>query len=104
LSARTPRALRAAASFGSSWSACIDPRGTLRTDPVNNLDFRVEKTFPFGSGRQAGVYLDIFNLNNQGVVDNGMRTGVIDSSGSTFGNPNAWISPRIAGLGLRVTF
>ena len=82
----------------------IDPRGTLRTDPVNNLDFRVEKTFPFGSGRQAGVYLDIFNLNNQGVVDNGVRTGVIDSSGSTFGNPNAWISPRIARLGLRVMF
>jgi hypothetical protein len=82
----------------------IDPRGTLRTDPVNNIDFRVEKTFPFGSGRQAGVYLDIFNLNNQGVVDNGVRTGVIDSSGSTFGNPNAWIQPRIARLGLRVTF
>jgi outer membrane receptor protein involved in Fe transport len=83
----------------------IDPRGTLRTDPVNNLDLRVEKTFPFGpSGRQAGVYLDLFNLNNQGVIDNGSRTGVIDSSGSTFGNPNTWISPRIARLGLRITF
>jgi len=80
-------------------------RGTLRTDPINNLDFRVEKTFPFGpSGRQAGVYLDIFNLNNQGVIDNGSRTGVIDSSGTTFGNPNTWIQPRIARLGLRVTF
>jgi hypothetical protein len=50
------------------------------------------------------VYLDLFNLNNQGVIDNGSRTGAIDSSGSTFSNPNTWISPRVARLGLRVTF
>jgi hypothetical protein len=24
----------------------IEPRGTRRTDPINNLDFRAEKTFP----------------------------------------------------------
>ena len=60
----------------------IEPSGTRRTDPINNVDFRVEKTFPIGaSDRQVGVYLDIFNINNQGVIDNGMRTGVIDSSG-----------------------
>ena len=83
----------------------IEPKGTRRTDPINNLDLRVEKTFPLGaSARQAGVYLDIFNVNNQGVIDNGVRTGVIDSSGSTFGNPNNWISARIARLGFRVTF
>jgi len=83
----------------------IEPRGTRRTDPINNVDFRIEKTFPIGSSaRQVGVYLDLFNLNNQGVIDNGVRTAVIDSSGSTFGNPNNWISPRIARLGLRLTF
>jgi catechol 2,3-dioxygenase-like lactoylglutathione lyase family enzyme len=27
----------------------ILPRGTSRTDPINNVDFRVEKTFPIGS-------------------------------------------------------
>jgi hypothetical protein len=83
----------------------IEPRGTRRTDPINNLDLRVEKTFPIGSSaRQFGIYLDLFNINNQGVIDNTVRTAVIDSSGSTFGNPNNWISPRIARVGFRFTF
>jgi hypothetical protein len=83
----------------------VDPRGTFRTDPINNVDFRVEKTFPVGSSaRQAGVYLDLFNINNQGVVDNSSRTGVIEASGSSFGNPNVWISPRLARLGFRFTW
>jgi hypothetical protein len=83
----------------------VAPRGTLRTDPINNLDFRIEKTFPIGSStRQAGVYLDLFNINNQGVIDNGSRTGVIEASGTNFGNPNRWISPRIARLGFRFTW
>jgi hypothetical protein len=83
----------------------IEPRGTRRTDPINNLDFRAEKTFPVGPGdRKIGVYLDIFNINNQGVIDNGQRTGVIEAGGTTFGNPNFWISPRLARLGFRFTF
>ena len=58
---------------------------------MNNIDLRVEKTFPIGGpGRQAGVYLDLFNFNNQGVVDNGKRTGVIEGPPERrFGNPNA---------------
>jgi outer membrane receptor protein involved in Fe transport len=80
----------------------IEPIGTRRTDAINNVDFRAEKTFPIGStGSRAGVYLDLFNLNNQGVIDAGSRTGVIEASGSTFGNPNVWISPRLARLGFR---
>jgi hypothetical protein len=88
-----------------SESVRIEPIGTRRTDAVSVLDFRVEKTFPIGSSpRQAGIYLDLFNINNQGVNDNGIRTAVQESSGSSFGNPNAWISPRIARLGFRFTF
>ena len=46
----------------------IEPRGTRRTDPINLIDVRVEKTFPIGSNaRQVGVYLDLFNLNNFSV-------------------------------------
>ena len=83
----------------------IEPVGTRRTDPVSTLDFRVEKTFPLGdASHQVGVFLDIFNLNNRGVIDNGSSTGVIESSSTTFGNPNVWISPRLARLGFRVTF
>jgi hypothetical protein len=88
-----------------SESVRIEPIGTRRADAVNFVDFRVEKTFPIGSAsRQVGVYLDLFNLNNQGVPDNGVRTAVQESSGSSFGNPSAWISPRIARLGFRFTF
>jgi hypothetical protein len=88
-----------------SASVRIEPIGTRRTDPVSVVDFRVEKTFPLGdASRQAGVFLDLFNLNNRGVVDNGTRTSIIELSGTTFGNPNAWIGPRLARLGFRVTF
>jgi hypothetical protein len=38
------------------------------------------------------------------VNDNGSRTSVIESSGTNFGNPNVWIGPRLARLGLRFTF
>jgi len=38
------------------------------------------------------------------VPDNGSRTAVIESSGSTFQNPNRWISPRLARLGFRIMF
>ena len=81
------------------------PVGTLRTDPINNFDFRVEKTFPIGmQSRQAGIYMDIFNVNNQGVIDNGSSTGIIDTSGSSYQNPNHWITPRLVRIGLRFTF
>ena len=83
----------------------IFSRGTFRSPSINNVDFRVEKTFPIGSSaRQAGVYLDVFNINNQGVIDAGSSTGIIESSGSTYGNPNRWISPRLARLGFRFTW
>ena len=88
-----------------SESVRIEPIGTRRSDPVSFLDFRAEKTFPLGaSSRQVGVYLDLFNLNNQGVIDNGLRTAVLESSGTSFGNPNNWITPRTARLGFRLTF
>ena len=88
-----------------SESVRIEPIGTRRTDPVNNVDFRAEKTIPVGSSqRNIGIYLDIFNVFNQGIIDAGSSTGVIDSSGSSFGTPNRWITPRLARLGFRFMF
>ena len=89
-----------------SESVRMEPIGTRRTDAINYIDFRVEKTFPLGqnSPTKVGIYLDLFNLFNQGVVDNGQRTGVIEASGTSFGNPNFWISPRLARLGFRLTW
>jgi hypothetical protein len=83
----------------------IEPRGTRRTDAFNRFDFRLEKTFPIGSDRRlAGVYFDIFNVTNVGVIDNSTRTGIIETSGETFGDPNQWILPRRLRLGLRFSF
>ena len=83
----------------------IEPRGTRRVDALNNFDFRVEKTFVFGQqSRTAGVFVDIFNVNNQGIPDSEDSRPIIDTSGSTFGNPRVWIDPRLVRLGLRFTF
>jgi len=88
-----------------SESVRVEPIGTRRAPAVNYIDVRAEKTFPLGAaGRTAGIVLDIFNLNNQGVNDNGARDAVIESSGANFGNPNRWVSPRLARLGFRVTW
>jgi hypothetical protein len=82
----------------------IEPRGTRRTDPLNRLDFRAEKTFELGGSRQAGIVFDIFNLTNQGVIDNEIRTAILDVSASNFGQPNFWIAPRQLRMLLRFSF
>jgi hypothetical protein len=82
----------------------IERRGTRRTDALNRLDFRAEKTFLLGGTRQAGVVFDVFNLTNQGVIDNEARTGILDTSGDTFGNPNVWVIPRTLRMVLRFSF
>jgi hypothetical protein len=83
----------------------IEERGTRRVDALNNFDFRVEKTFAFGQqSRTAGVFIDIFNVNNQGIPDSEDRRPVTELSGSDFGQPRTWIDGRLVRLGLRFTF
>jgi hypothetical protein len=83
----------------------IEPRGTRRVDALNNVDLRVEKTFKFGQqSRTAGVFLDVFNVNNQGIPDSESSRPYTDTSGSSFGDPRVWIDPRLARLGVRFTF
>jgi len=72
---------------------------------LNNFDFRVEKTFLFGQqSRTAGVFLDIFNVNNQGIPDSEASRPVTDTSGDDFGKPREWIDARLFRLGVRFTF
>jgi hypothetical protein len=83
----------------------IEERGTRRVDALNNFDFRVEKTFVFGQqSRTAGVFVDIFNVNNQGIPDSTSSRPITDTSGSDFGKPRVWIDPRLVRLGVRFTF
>jgi len=83
----------------------IEERGTRRVDALNNFDFRIEKTFVFGQqSRTAGVFVDIFNVNNQGIPDSEFSRPMTDTSGDDFGKPRSWIDPRLVRLGLRFTF
>jgi hypothetical protein len=83
----------------------IENRGTRRVDAANYLDFRLETAFPVGGpSRSLGVFLDIFNINNQGVADSDSSRPVQDYSGSSFGDPRVWINPRTLRLGVRFQF
>lgn len=39
----------------------IEPRGTERLESVAQMDLSLEKTFPLGGRRSAGIYADAFN-------------------------------------------
>jgi hypothetical protein len=59
----------------------------------------VEKTFRTGGASALGVYVDLFNLNNQGVAQ-----AVNTSSGPNFGLPTTWSAPRTVRVGMRMIF
>lgn len=82
----------------------VEPSGTRRTPAINDLDLRVEKTFPLGTARQVGLFLDVFNAGNQGVPDAEAVNPVVAVSGPNFGRPQAWIDPRTWRVGVRLTF
>jgi hypothetical protein len=76
----------------------IEPRGTRRNDASSTIDLRLEKTVPFKAGRRLGLYVDIVNLNNQGVG------GLREPAGATFGTLSSWSTPRLVQGGARFTF
>ena len=82
----------------------IEPRGTRRTEALNTLDLRIEKTFPVVHGSRLGVFADVFNLGNQGIPDPSARRPVFEISGPSFGQPQFWLSPRTLRAGLRLSF
>jgi len=72
----------------------VEPRGTFRTEATNSADLRFDKTFPLGShGRRFSIYVDIFNVNNQGVAT-GAAAPNTEASGATYGVPVGWSAPR----------
>lgn len=83
----------------------IEPQGTRRAPAINRLDVRVEKTFRLQAAASSlGIYVDAFNVWNQGVPNSDVTNAVIDTSGLRFGEPAAWVDPRTLRVGLRVTF
>jgi hypothetical protein len=45
-----------------SWWVNLEPQGTRRRPAVDNIDFRLEKEFAFGSSKRLGMFVDIYNL------------------------------------------
>lgn len=75
------------------------PRGNARLDNVTLWDLRLSKIFNWGSRAKIEAMLEVFNLLNKGA-----KVRINQNVGPTFGNPIAILPPRIAGLGLRLTF
>lgn len=80
----------------------FEPTGTRRTPAINNLDLRIEKTFPLGAARRhAGVYVDFYNVTNQGVT---LQGRVTEASGATLGDPLQFSTPRTVQAAFKVSF
>jgi hypothetical protein len=80
----------------------VEPRGDRRIDALNQLDLRLEKDIPLGApGRVASVYVDLFNLTNQGVPD---RDRVNAASGPNLGLPLNFVEGRAVQLAARLRF
>ena len=82
----------------------VEPRGARRAAPVNLLDLRVEKQVSLGASRKLGVYLDVFNVANVGTVDSTVANAIVMLSGANLGTPQAWVDPRTASIGARLTW
>lgn len=80
----------------------VAPRGSEPSTGFNQLDFRIDKTVALGSpSRRLGIYVDVFNVTNQGISD---RARFTEASGGTFGVPLGWVAPRTVQAALRLTF
>jgi Carboxypeptidase regulatory-like domain len=82
----------------------MEPRGSRRTDALNQLDWRLEKTFDVGSMKRLGVFADVFNVTNQGIPDPSKLFAVEFRSGTAFGQPLNWVAPRTLRAGVRLIF
>lgn len=106
---RTGLAWGRVATFGGlnqgSETIRIEPRGTRRLPALNSLDLRVEKTFHAGSAaRLVGLFVEVFNVNDQAIPNSDNRFAVNEGSGSRFGVLSLAIDPRTLRGGVRFTF
>ena len=89
-------------SFGpqtGAFSIYVEPVGTYQLPAQNSGDLRIDKTVPLGGSVRTEVFLDIFNVNNQGDA-----WQVNNVSGSAFGQARSWMSARQFRGGVRVVF
>ena len=82
----------------------MESNGARRVDAINNLDLRAEKTLPLGSSRTLALFVDAFNVTNQGVPDSDGFSPVWPVSGPNLGLPTAWRPARSLRATVRLTF
>lgn len=76
-----------------------EPRGARALPSVNNLDLRVETTWPVRSAGRLALFGDVFNVTNQGVP-----TAVLPVSGPAFGRELSRADPRSLRVAIRYDF
>ena len=88
----------------------ITPRGTEHLPTFNRLDLRIEKNFTAPGSNRIGIYSDISNLFNKGIITNVVTrtTAVTLADGSTFdlpyGTPGGIQQARQIRIGARWSF
>jgi hypothetical protein len=96
-----PWAATTQVSLGSQGSRRIllEPPGSRRLSSQSLLDLRVSRTLQFGAVGRVELLIDILNLLND-TAEEGLVTD--NRYSSTFGQPNVFMNPRRAMLGVRL--
>ena len=77
----------------------IEPRGTRRLSSQTLLDLRLSKTISFGGSTRVELLVDVLNALDD-TAEEGLASDNI--AASNFGQPNVFIDPRRAMLGVRL--
>lgn len=77
----------------------LDNLNERRSDTVQILDFRLDKSFSLGGRADIQVMVDVFN-----ALNNTSETNFVMNAGSNFRKPIEWIQGRTIGLSARLTF
>ena len=85
----------------------LEPRGARRLPAQTLLDLRLSRTIRSGSVGRIELLLDVLNLLDEGaeesIVSDVLTTPAVDRV-PEFGQPNVFVDPRRAMLGVRINF
>jgi hypothetical protein len=76
----------------------LEPRGTRGLSSQTILDFRVSRAFSIGGATRIEVLMDVLNALND-TAEEGLASD--NYAASNFGQPNVFIDPRRAMIGVR---
>jgi outer membrane receptor protein involved in Fe transport len=77
-----------------------EQRGSSGYDPIVLVDFRLEKSFKFGSSFSISVFSDAFNLLNAGIVTDVYT--ISSNQNKKYGLEEDIVDPRIIRLGAKI--